>query len=146
MAKRANAEITPIRNQPSNGLKITLNHLKTFQPLTDNQKMFFDYYKRGDYFMGLFGSPGVGKTFLSLYKALEEVLDKSNPFETVVVVRSAVAATLVDAERMVASVRTDSAKVCCMTISPILTNVLGFILTQKHPCKPLFTGLPAAWF
>lgn len=90
MAKRANAEITPIRNQPSNGLKITLNHLKTFQPLTDNQKMFFDYYKRGDYFMGLFGSPGVGKTFLSLYKALEEVLDKSNPFETVVVVRSAV--------------------------------------------------------
>lgn len=40
--------------------------------------------------MGLFGSPGVGKTFLALLKGLEEVLDKSNSFDKIVVVRSAV--------------------------------------------------------
>jgi phosphate starvation-inducible protein PhoH len=74
----------------SNTLKIKADHLKKFEPLTENQKKFFETYDRGDYFIGLFGSPGVGKTFLSLYKALEEVLDKSNPFKQVVVVRSAV--------------------------------------------------------
>ncbi len=33
---------------------------------------------------------GTGKTFIALYKALEEVLDKSNPFERIIIVRSAV--------------------------------------------------------
>lgn len=80
------------KHQPaaSNALKIKLDHLKTFDPLTDNQKLFFDMYKGGAYFMGLFGSPGVGKTFLAMYKALEEVLDKTNSFKQVVVVRSLV--------------------------------------------------------
>jgi predicted ribonuclease YlaK len=79
------------KHQPvSNALKIKLDHLKTFDALTSNQQRFFDAYKRGDYFIGLFGSPGVGKTFLALYRAIEEVLDRSNPFERVVVVRSAV--------------------------------------------------------
>ena len=74
----------------SNSLKIKLDHLKTFDALTDNQQKFFDSYKRGDYFIGLFGSPGVGKTFLAMYRSLEEVLDRSNPFKQIVVVRSAV--------------------------------------------------------
>lgn len=74
----------------SNSLKIKLDHLKTFQALTANQQIFFDSYKRGDYFIGMFGSPGVGKTFLALYRAIEEVLDRNNPFKQVVVVRSAV--------------------------------------------------------
>jgi predicted ribonuclease YlaK len=74
----------------SNTLKIKLDHLKTFQALTDNQQLFFDSYKRGDYFMALHGVAGTGKTFCALYKALEEVLDKSNPFKKVIVVRSAV--------------------------------------------------------
>jgi len=74
----------------SNSLKIKLDHLKTFDALTDNQQKFFDAYKRGDYFIGLFGSPGVGKTFLAMYRGLEEVLDRSNPFKQIVVVRSAV--------------------------------------------------------
>jgi len=79
------------RHQPvNNGLKIKLDHLKTFEPLTENQKLFFEMYKGGAYFMGLFGSPGVGKTFLALYKAIEEVLDKTNSFKQVVVVRSLV--------------------------------------------------------
>jgi len=33
---------------------------------------------------------GTGKTFCALYKALEEVLDKSNPFDKIIIVRSAV--------------------------------------------------------
>ena len=80
------------RHQPvaSNSLKIKPDHLKTFEPLTENQALFFDMYRGGGYFMGLFGSPGVGKTFLAMYKALEEVLDKTNSFKQVVVVRSLV--------------------------------------------------------
>ena len=74
----------------NNTLKIRIDDLKTFDPLTPNQKLFFDAYKRQDYFIGLFGSPGVGKTFLALLKSLEEVLDKGNSFDKIVVVRSAV--------------------------------------------------------
>jgi phosphate starvation-inducible PhoH-like protein/PhoH-like ATPase len=78
-------------HQPvSNGLKIKLDHLKTFDALTPNQQIFYDMYNRGDYCMGVLGSAGTGKTFISLYKALEEVLDKSNPFRQMVVVRSCV--------------------------------------------------------
>ena len=85
----ANTEIVTTAKS-TNHLKIRIDDLKTFQPLTQNQKLFFDAYKRGDYFIGLFGSPGVGKTFLALLKGLEEVLDKSNSFDKIVVVRSAV--------------------------------------------------------
>lgn len=80
-------------NQPSkphHSLKIRLDDLKTFQPLTENQKKFFDAYKQGDYFMALHGVAGTGKTFIALYKAIEEVLDKSNPFNKIIIVRSAV--------------------------------------------------------
>lgn len=78
------------KNISNNTLRIKLDHLKTFQPLTDNQKKFYDAYKRGDYFIALHGVAGTGKTFIALYKALEEVLDKSNPFNKIIIVRSAV--------------------------------------------------------
>ena len=65
----------------SNQLKLRIDNLKTFQPLTANQKTFFDAYKQGDYFVALHGVAGTGKTFIALYKAIEEVLDKSNPFK-----------------------------------------------------------------
>lgn len=71
-------------------LRIKIDQLKTFDPLTDNQKKFFEAYKRGDYFVALHGVAGTGKTFIALYKALEEVLDKSNPFSKIIIVRSAV--------------------------------------------------------
>jgi predicted ribonuclease YlaK len=81
-----------VKHQPavSNGLRIKLDHLKTFEALTENQENFFEMYRGGGYFIGLFGSPGVGKTFLALYRALEEVLSKDNPFKQIVVVRSMV--------------------------------------------------------
>lgn len=69
---------------------IKLDHLKSISPLTDNQKLFFDAYRRGHDFITLHGVAGTGKTFCALYKALEDVLDRSTPFEKVVVVRSSV--------------------------------------------------------
>jgi phosphate starvation-inducible PhoH-like protein len=78
------------RNNPTNCLKLKIDNLKSFSPLTENQKKFFDSYRQGDYFMALLGSAGTGKSFIALYKALEEVMDKGNPFSTLVIVRSAV--------------------------------------------------------
>jgi len=74
----------------TNSLRVRIDDLKTFDPLTHNQKLFFDAYKRGDYFVALHGVAGTGKTFCAVYKALEEVLDKSNPFKKIIIVRSAV--------------------------------------------------------
>ena len=83
MARRARpqvAHVVPIEetpaNKPSNHLKLRLDDLKTFQPLTDNQKKFFDAYKIGDYFIALHGVAGTGKTFCALYKAIEVLLDQ----------------------------------------------------------------------
>jgi phosphate starvation-inducible protein PhoH len=96
VAKRSNNNITIESNigidKPiqSSSLRIKLDNLKTFEPLTNNQQKFFDAYKRGDYFTALHGVAGTGKTFIAVYKALEEVLDKSNPFNKIILVRSAV--------------------------------------------------------
>jgi predicted ribonuclease YlaK len=77
-------------SKPTNRLKLRLDDMKTFQPLTENQNKFFQAYKQGDYFIALHGVAGTGKTFSALYKAIEEVLDRSNTFEKIIVVRSAV--------------------------------------------------------
>jgi len=73
-----------------NRVKVRLDDLKTFTPLTDNQKAFFNSYKVGEYFMMLSGSAGTGKSFIALYKALEEVMERGNSFERLLIVRSAV--------------------------------------------------------
>ena len=88
--KSANTEIIHTTAKTTNHLKLRIDDLKTFEPLTANQKLFFDAYKRQDYFVALHGVAGTGKTFCALYKAIEEVLDKSNPFNKIIVVRSAV--------------------------------------------------------
>ena len=97
MARKPNAALAVVDNnepreprKPNNQLRLRLDDLKTFQPLTENQKKFFDTYKRQDYFVALHGVAGTGKTFIALYKAIEEVLDKSNTFNKIIVVRSAV--------------------------------------------------------
>ena len=92
MARRnaANNDTDVKTTRVNNTLKIRIDDLKTFDPLTQNQKLFFDAYKRQDYFIALHGVAGTGKTFIAVYKALEEVLDKSNPFNKIIIVRSAV--------------------------------------------------------
>lgn len=94
MARKANTQIQMEEKTSlkvvNNSLRIRIDDLKTFQPLTDNQKKFFDAYKIGDYFIALHGVAGTGKTFCAMYKALEEVLDKGNPFNKIIIVRSAV--------------------------------------------------------
>lgn len=75
---------------PSNRLKLRIEDLKTFKPLTENQAAFYNSYAVGEYFMMLSGSAGTGKSFIALYKALEECMDKGNSFNRVLIVRSAV--------------------------------------------------------
>jgi len=70
--------------------RVKPSELKQFAPLTDNQKIFFDAYTRGDYFIMLTGSAGTGKSFIACYKAIEEVFNKDSSFKRVVIVRSAV--------------------------------------------------------
>lgn len=66
---------------------ITYNQLATIKPVTDNQKVVFDTWKKGlNQF--LFGCAGTGKTFVSLYLALQEVLRNDTPYDKVIVVRS----------------------------------------------------------
>lgn len=73
----------------NNKLKIRIDDLKTINPLTDNQRKFFELYNNS-HAMLLHGVAGTGKSYIALYKALEEALDKSSSFNKVVIVRSAV--------------------------------------------------------
>ena len=70
--------------------RIKATELKQFEPLTENQSKFFNAYKNGDYFIMLCGSAGTGKSFIALYKAIEEVMDKDSFFKKIVIVRSIV--------------------------------------------------------
>ena len=66
-----------------------LNHqqLVTIKPITDNQKQVFATWKKGKN-QFLFGSAGTGKTFVSLYLALNDIFDLKKPYERVILVRS----------------------------------------------------------
>jgi len=70
--------------------EIRLDQLKSFDALTDNQKEFFNFYQEGIEFITLHGVAGTGKTFCALYKALEQVLDRSNKYRKVAIIRSSV--------------------------------------------------------
>ena len=64
--------------------------LEVFEPLTENQRLFFEAYDRGDYFVMLTGSAGTGKSFIAMYKGIQEVLSREKSFNKIVIVRSAV--------------------------------------------------------
>lgn len=68
---------------------INLDHLKSIEPLTDNQETVFNSYAEGKNIV-LHGCAGTGKTFISLYLALKDVLEPSSPYEKVYMVRSLV--------------------------------------------------------
>ena len=68
---------------------LKLEDLVKVKPITDNQKVVFTEYKK-EQNLFLHGAAGTGKTFISLYLALQNVLDDKSPYETVYIVRSAV--------------------------------------------------------
>tara|TARA_R110002073_G_scaffold39137_3_gene111836 strand:- start:1362 stop:2075 length:714 start_codon:yes stop_codon:yes gene_type:complete len=67
--------------------EISLSNLVSIKPITDNQKVVFDSWKEEKNHF-LFGAAGTGKTFISLYLAMQNVLDLKSPYEKVVLVRS----------------------------------------------------------
>ena len=69
---------------------INSSRLNTIEPINDNQKLLFDEYDKGQNIVA-YGCAGTGKTFITLYKALQEVLDERTPYEKVYLVRSLVA-------------------------------------------------------
>ena len=64
--------------------------LRDIEPLTPNQKLLFDSYGTGKNIVA-YGCAGTGKTFITLYNAIKDVLDEKTPYEKVYVVRSLVA-------------------------------------------------------
>lgn len=69
--------------------RVRIDDLLTFSPITKNQEKTFQAYKNNKHLL-LHGIAGTGKTFMSLYLALEEVLDPSTVYEDVFIVRSVV--------------------------------------------------------
>ena len=69
---------------------INSDFLRDIEPLTDNQKVLFDAYDAGKNVVA-YGAAGTGKTFITLYNALCDVLDQSTPYEKIYLVRSLVA-------------------------------------------------------
>ena len=69
---------------------VKIDDLVTIKPITDNQKVAFEAWKKDNKELFLHGAAGTGKTFISLYLALEKVLDPSTPYECVYLIRSAV--------------------------------------------------------
>ncbi len=69
---------------------INLDFIKEIEPLTDNQKAYFDAYQKDQNIVG-YGCAGTGKTFVALYNALTDVLSEKSPYEKIYIVRSLVA-------------------------------------------------------
>jgi predicted ribonuclease YlaK len=59
-------------------------------PLTENQKVLFNSYADNKNIVA-YGAAGTGKTFITLYNAIQDVLDETTPFEKIYIVRSLVA-------------------------------------------------------
>ena len=68
---------------------INNDFLTDIQPLTDNQRKLFDDYKAGKNLF-VYGCAGTGKTFITLYNAIKEVLDETTPYQKIYIVRSLV--------------------------------------------------------
>ena len=66
------------------------DYLLDIEPKTENQEKFFDAYAEGKHLVA-YGCAGTGKTFITLYNALREVLDERTPYEKIYLVRSLVA-------------------------------------------------------
>ena len=68
---------------------ISNTYLLDIEPITDNQKKLFDSYSEGKHLVA-YGTAGTGKTFISLYNEISDILDESTPYEKIYLVRSLV--------------------------------------------------------
>ena len=68
---------------------INSDMLVDIKPLTENQEVLFDAYKKGQNLFA-YGAAGTGKTFITLYNCLYDVLDETTPYEKIYIVRSLV--------------------------------------------------------
>ena len=69
---------------------INTDFLRDIDPLTDNQQLLFNSYASGKNLVA-YGAAGTGKTFITLYNALQDVLDPHSHAEKIYIVRSLVA-------------------------------------------------------
>ena len=68
-------------------MQIQLNQLLTINPIGENQQKVFDAWAK-EKNLFLTGSAGTGKTFILLHLAFKAVLDKGEPYDKVILVRS----------------------------------------------------------
>jgi predicted ribonuclease YlaK len=95
MARRKRTNDQPIgvgltTRQMKRRKPLSSEYLVDIDPLTDNQRRLYDSYKEQKHLVA-YGCSGTGKTFITLYNALREVLDERSPYERVYIVRSLVA-------------------------------------------------------
>jgi phosphate starvation-inducible PhoH-like protein len=69
--------------------RLKIDHLLTYEAITQNQRIAYDSWDDRDHLV-LCGSAGTGKTFIGMYLALADVLDKSYEQDKLVIVRSVV--------------------------------------------------------
>lgn len=78
------------RKNKKKGKKVNTGlKLKKIEPITQNQVKTFKDYAENNHLL-LQGSAGTGKTFISIYLALNEVLNRNTPKDKLVLVRSIV--------------------------------------------------------
>ena len=73
---------------------LSQEYLLNIEPLTDNQKRLFDSYKDDKHIIA-YGCAGTGKTFITLYNAISDVLSTETPYEKIYLVRSLVATRVI---------------------------------------------------
>ena len=69
---------------------INTDMMREIEPLTQNQKTLFESYSNNKNLVA-YGCAGTGKTFITLYNALQDVLDPTSAYEKIYIVRSLVA-------------------------------------------------------
>ena len=69
---------------------INADMLRDIEALTPNQQKLFEAYAENKNLVA-YGAAGTGKTFITLYNALKDVLDQETPYEKIYIVRSLVA-------------------------------------------------------
>ena len=69
---------------------INTDMMRDIEPLTQNQKNLFQSYENNQNIVA-YGCAGTGKTFITLYNAIKDVLSPTTPYEKIYIVRSLVA-------------------------------------------------------